>query len=543
MTAQEMDAVVVGAGFAGLYALHRLRGLGLKVRVLEAGDGVGGTWYWNRYPGARCDIESLDYSYQFSAELQQEWEWSERYAAQPEILRYLNHVADRFALRPDIQLAARVARAHWDEERGHWAVTLKGGEEFHARWLVMGTGCLSRPNQPDIPGLEQFRGEVYHTGLWPHEPVCFKRKRVGIIGTGSSAVQSIPVIAREAQRLYVFQRTASYSVPAHNAPLDPQLQQRVKADYPARRQRSNAAYGGAEMHASTQSALAVSAPERERVYAERWAQGGLPFMVSFADLIVSPEANATAADYVRRQIRRIVTDPQLAALLSPEHTFACKRLCVDSGYYETFNRDNVTLVDVRADPIQRIGALGVETAAAAYALDCLVLATGFDAMTGALLAIDIRGRNGQSLREAWHAGPRSYLGLSTCGFPNFFTISGPGSPSVLSNMVATIEQHVNFIADLVDFATRRGIRRVEATPWAQDAWVEHVNATAAPTLYPRCSSWYLGANVPGKPRVFMPYAGGFPGYTARCNEVAAEGYRGFALGSAPAAPGGRTLPT
>ncbi len=525
----ELDALVVGAGFAGLYALHRLRGLGLAVKACEAGDGVGGTWYWNRYPGARCDIESLEYSYQFSDPLQQEWEWTERYASQPEILRYLDHVADRFDLRRDVQLATRVQAACFDEARDRWVVRTSRGESVTARWLVMATGCLSRPNKPRFPGRERFRGGIHHTGEWPQGGVDFTGRRVGVIGTGSSAVQSIPLIAREADHLYVFQRTPTYSVPAHNGPLDPELVRAVKADYAAFRARSNAERGGAQFDASEVSALAVSAEERRRVYDARWARGGLPFLAAFGDLILDPRANATAAEYVRAKIREAVKDPAVAERLCPTQTFACKRLCVDSGYYETFNRPNVSLVDVRAAPIEEITARGLRTREAEYELDDLVFATGFDAMTGALFAIDIRGRGGASLKDTWRAGPRTYLGVASAGFPNLFLVSGPGSPSVLSNMVASIEQHVDWISRFIAYASGVGYTRVEAIREAQDAWVAHVNEVAGATLYPSCNSWYLGANVPGKPRLFMPYAGGFPPYRARCEEVASRGYEGFAL--------------
>ena len=526
---EALDVVVVGAGFAGLYALHRLRRQGLKARVFEAGDGVGGTWYWNRYPGARCDIESLEYSYQFSPELQQDWAWTERYAAQPEILRYLNHVADRFDLRGDIRFSTRVEAAHFDEAEGRWTVRASGGDSVATRWLVMATGCLSRPNKPALPGLERFAGPVYHTGEWPHEGVDFTGRRVGVIGTGSSAIQSIPVIAGQAAHLYVFQRTPTYSVPTRNGPMDPELQQAVKGDYAAFRARSNAQMGAAWFDPNEGSALAVDDEERRRTYEARWAKGGLPFLAAFGDLMLDPEANETAARFLRGKIAETVADPAVAEALTPRHTFACKRLCADTGYYETFNRPNVTLVDLRAAPLEAITPAGVRTAEAEYALDDLVLATGFDAMTGALAAIDIRGRDGVSLKSAWAEGPRTYLGLSTTGFPNLFTVSGPGSPSVLSNMVPTIEQHVDWIVRCIGDMRAQGIGAIEAAPDAQEAWVEHVNALGAGTLYPSCNSWYLGANVAGKPMVFMPYIGGFPAYRARCDEVAANGYEGFVL--------------
>ena len=529
MSETEVDALVVGAGFAGLYALHRLRGLGLKAKALEAGAGVGGTWYWNRYPGARCDVESLEYSYQFSEALQQDWEWTERYAAQPEILRYLEHVAERFGLKPDIELSTRVQSAHFDEAARRWRLHTSRGADYSARWLVMATGCLSRPNKPTLPGLDRYLGRVLHTGEWPHEGVDFSGQSVGVVGTGSSGIQCIPEIAQQAARLYVFQRTPTYSVPANNGPLDPQLQRRVKAEYPAFRARSNAQAGAAQFDPGETSALAVDEAERKRVYDERWARGGLPFMLAFSDLFTDAEANATAAAYVRGKIREIVADPQTAERLSPRHTFACKRLCADTGYYATFNRPNVTLVDVGADPIQRLTPEGLQTASRTFRFDSLVFATGFDAMTGALLAIDVRGRGGRPLADAWAAGPRTYLGLATAGFPNLFMVSGPGSPSVLSNMVASIEQHVNWIADCIGAMAATGAQAIEAQPEAQEAWVDEVNAIAGATLYPSCNSWYLGANVPGKTRVFMPYAGGFPAYRQRCDDVAAQGYAGFRI--------------
>ena len=523
----DVDVLIVGAGFAGLAALHRLRGLGLRARVLEAAQGVGGTWYWNRYPGARCDVESLDYSYQFSAELQQDWEWTERYASQPEILRYLDHVADRFDLRRDIRLGTRVSAAHFNEAENRWEVSTATGERLQARWLVMATGCLSRPNKPVLPGLQDFAGEIYHTGEWPHTEPVFEGKRVGVVGTGSSAIQSIPVLAERAAKLYVFQRTPAYSVPARNGPLDPQVQAGVKADYAGFRAKNNATFGAAGFDTNEACALQVSAEERQLEYDKRWARGGLPFMLAFADLILHPDANATAAEYVRAKIREAVKDPAVAELLSPYHTFACKRLCADTGYFETFNRPNVTLVDVRSHAIERVTRTAVVTENATYELDCIVFATGFDAMTGALLAIDIHGREGVRLKDAWQEGPKTYLGLATAGFPNLFTISGPGSPSVLSNMVPTIEQHVGWIAECIGYMESHHVRMLEAEAGAQEEWVAHVNFVATQTLYPSCNSWYLGANVPGKPQVFMPYSGGFPAYTAKCNEVAARGYAGF----------------
>ena len=518
---------MVGAGFAGLYALHRLRGLGLSVRVFEAGSGVGGTWFWNRYPGARCDIESLEYSYQFSEELQQAWRWSERYATQPEILRYLEHVADRFDLRRDIELDTRVVAAHFDDAASRWNVTTPRGT-VTARFCVMATGCLSSANVPRFEGAERFRGATYHTGRWPHEGVDFTGLRVGVIGTGSSAIQSIPLIAAQAEELFVFQRTPTYSIPAHNGPIDPELERSVRADYAGFRRRNAALPFGANFPINERSALAVTPEERAREYEARWRRGGLGFMTSFADLAFDRAANETAAEFVRGKIRSLVRDPAVAAKLAPTQVIGCKRLCVDTGYYATFNRPNVTLVDLREEPIESITESGLRTARAGYALDAIVYATGFDAMTGALLAIDIRGAGGRTLAAKWAEGPRTYLGLATAGFPNLFVVTGPGSPSVLSSMVPAIEQHVDWIAACIAWLGARGLERIEATRAAEDAWVAHVNEVAGATLYPQCNSWYLGANVPGKPRVFMPYLG-FPPYVEKCNEVASRGYDGFAV--------------
>jgi cyclohexanone monooxygenase len=524
---EQYDAVVVGAGFAGLVMLHRLRGLGFTVRVFEAGGGIGGTWYWNRYPGARCDIESLEYSYQFSEQLQQEWEWSERYATQPEILRYIEHVADRFDLRRDVQLDTRVRAAHWDEGAGRWQIETERGHTT-ARFLIMATGCLSSANVPDFPGRDSFAGKTYHTGHWPHGGVDFSGQRVAVIGTGSSAIQSIPLIAEQAAQLTVFQRTPSYSIPAHNAPLASEVVREVKASY-ANFRRSNAAQPfGANFPPNPVFAYHVDEAERERVYEERWQSGGLGFITAFGDLLFDRTANATAAEFVRGKIREIVRDPVVAEKLSPKQVIGCKRLCVDTGYYATFNRPNVSLVDVSETPIEAITPRGVRVAGTDYEVDAIVFATGFDAMTGALLAVDIRGTGGRTLRDKWAEGPRTYLGVGTAGFPNLFIITGPGSPSVLANMVPAVEQHAHWIADCLVYLREHDIARIDAEPAAEDAWVGHVNDVANLTVFPSCNSWYLGANVPGKPRVFMPYIG-FPTYVAKCNEVAAKGYEGFAL--------------
>jgi cyclohexanone monooxygenase len=525
-----LDAVIVGAGFAGLYMLHRARRLGLQARVFEAGSGVGGTWYWDRYPGARCDVESLEYSFGFDEALQQEWQWGERYAAQPEILRYVNHVADRFGLRSDIQFDARVTAAAWDEAGGRWRVSLGGGAPVTARFLVMATGCLSSANLPEIKGRESFAGRSYHTGQWPHEKVDFRGRRVGVIGTGSSAVQSIPVIAEEAAALYVFQRTPTYSVPARNGPLDRDYETSIKGDYAgfrARNRRMPAAFGSS-FPRNEGSALAAGAAERARAYEARWQRGGLGFLGAFGDLILDQQANETAAEFVRGKIRAAVRDPEAARLLMPRQTIGCKRMCVDSGYYETFNRANVHLVDISRGGIEEITPRGLKAAGREYELDRIVYATGFDAMTGSLLRMDIRGRGGLALKDKWSAGPRSYLGLGIAGFPNLFIITGPGSPSVLTNMIVSIEQQVDWIAGCLAHLRAQGRSCIEASGRAEDLWVAHVNAVAGATVYPTCNSWYLGANVPGKTRVFMPLVG-FPPYAEKCDDVAAHGYEGFLL--------------
>jgi cyclohexanone monooxygenase len=528
--APALDAIIVGAGFAGLYALYRLRAIGLSARVYEAGDGVGGTWYWNRYPGARCDVESMDYSYSFSEELQQQWRWTERYAPQPEILAYLNHVADRFDLRRDIHLRSRVTAAIFDEAIDRWAVQTDGGERVSARFCILATGCLSTAQVPSYPGRASFAGRWYHTGHWPHEGVDFTGQRVGIIGTGSSAIQSIPIIAREAAHLCVFQRTPNFSVPARNAPLDAAHEQRVKANYAEHRRLARESRVGFLVERRGQSALEVSAEEREQEYEGRWRRGGLGFSAAFDDLLTNKDANDTAAEFFRAKIRSLVRDPAAAEALSPRHyPLGTKRLCVDTDYYDTFNRDNVTLVDLRKAPIEALTPSGLRTREREYALDAIVFATGFDAMTGAILGIDLRGRGGARLAEKWAAGPRAYLGLAIAGFPNLFTITGPGSPSVLSNMVVSIEQHVDWIAACITHMRARDCAAIEATVRAEDAWVAHVNEAGKATLYPHANSWYMGANIPGKPRIFMPYVGGVGAYRRRCDEIAASGYEGFTL--------------
>ncbi len=527
---EELDVVVVGAGFAGLYMLHKARQVGLRAHAFEAGGGVGGTWYWNRYPGARCDVESLEYSYGFDDDLQQEWEWTERYAPQEEILRYADHVADRFELRRDITFHTAVTVAAFDEQTHRWRLQTDDGHDVAAWFVVMATGCLSSANIPDIDGAASFAGSSYHTGRWPHDGVDFTGLRVGVIGTGSSAVQSIPLIAEQAAHLTVFQRTATYTVPAWNGALDPIEVQEVKSSYADLRAANRRMFSafGARVPRQDRSALEVSDEERAEEYERRWQQGGLPFLAAFNDLLTDPAANETARRFVIAKLREIVHDPATAATLTPDQVIGCKRLCVDSGYWATFNRPNVTLVDLRETPIEAITAEGIATTAGRHPLDAIVYATGFDAMTGALARIEIHGRDGQTLADAWEAGPRTHLGLMSVGFPNLFIVTGPGSPSVLANMMEAIQQHVAWIAECVVHVRDHGHRAIEATAEAQAAWVEHVNAVADVTLFPTCNSWYLGANVPGKTRVFMPLAG-FPSYADQCAEIAAAGYPGFAL--------------
>ncbi len=528
------DVLIVGAGFAGMYMLIRARVLGLRAQVIEAGAGVGGTWFWNRYPGARCDVESLEYSYGFDETLQQEWHWSERFAPQPEILAYAQHVAQRFDLERDISFNTRVQRAVFDEAAHRWQVSTDQGDSVRAQFVVMATGCLSSANFAKIKGIDSFRGARYHTGHWPHQPVDFTGQRVGIIGTGSSAVQSIPIIAKQARDLFVFQRTAAYSVPAHNAPLDAQYEAEIKADYPGFRERNRTmpAAFGANLKVGTASALAADPDALTQAFETRWRAGGLGFTRSFTDITLNHEANALAAGFVRSKIRELVHDPATAALLSPTQPIACKRLCVDSGYYDAFNQPHVHLIDIgqgsQSGGIEEITPQGLRAAGRDFELDAIVFATGFDAMTGTLLKMDIRGRNGITLRDKWQAGPLNYLGLSINGFPNLFTISGPGSPSVLTNMIVSIEQHVRWIGECIAWLRTQGHQRIEATLEAERDWVAHVNHVAAQTIFPSCNSWYLGANVPGKTRVFMPLPG-FPAYVEKCEAVVAEGYAGFAF--------------
>jgi cation diffusion facilitator CzcD-associated flavoprotein CzcO len=534
----EFDAVIVGAGAAGLYSLHRLRGQGLKATVIEAGDGVGGTWFWNRYPGARCDVTSVEYSFSFSKELEQEWNWSELMAPQGEIELYMNHVADRFDLRRDIRFSTRVTAAHWDDASNTWTVETDKGDVLKARYCIMATGCLSSPLKPDIKGMDEFKGVTVQTSLWPREGVELEGKRVALIGTGSSGVQSTPEIAKVAKQLTVFQRTPTYTWPSPNRPLSADDIAKVKENYDSiRKSQWNSRVGiagsfsGALVEPPTAKLMDLTEEERRAKFEEH----GFAVTRMFADVATDVQANVIARDMYGEMVRRIVKDPETARKLTPsEYPIGCKRSVVDLDYFVTFNRDNVDLVDLRDEPFETVTANGIKTTKGEYEFDVIVYATGFDAMTGTLLRMDITGRDGLPLREKWAEGPRNYLGLMAAGFPNMFTITGPGSPSVLANMLVAIEQHVNWITDTIAHLDTEKKAVIEPTVEAEDAWVDHVNEVSTGTMYtqPSCNSWYLGANVPGKTRQFMPYVGGFNRYREKCESVVANGYEGFVLGEA-----------
>ncbi len=535
--ANSVDAVIVGAGFSGLYLLHLLRGHGFSTRLFERGGDVGGTWYWNRYPGARCDVESMQYSYSFDEELQQDWKWPEKYSAQPDILRYIGHVADKYDLRKDITFETSVTSAHFDEAAQRWTIKTDSGETVTAQHFIMATGCISTANLPDIPGIDDFKGNTYHTGNWPHEKVDFTGQRVAVIGTGSSGIQAIPVIAEEAAHLTVFQRTPHWTVPARNVPITDEYERMWKDNYAERRANMRCSPSGSlrSIAPIDISALDVTDEERKEAYRERWAAGGMTLLKSYNDLLTSEDANETAATWVRRRIAKTVTDPAKADLLAPKsYPIGTKRLCLDTEYYETYNRDNVDLVDIASNPIDRITATGLETGGCAFEFDSIVFATGFDAMTGTLLRVDIRGRAGQTLKDKWQAGPRTYLGLMCAGFPNMYAITGPGSPSVKSNMMSSIEQHVELVSDTLVHLRDNVVATMEAEQQAEDDWTDHVQEVANQTLFPKANSWYMGANIPGKPRLFMPYIGGVGTYRKICEEIVAEGYRGFKLDGAKA---------
>ena len=529
----ELDVAIVGAGVSGLYALHRLRALGYRVRVYEQGGDAGGTWYWNRYPGCRCDVESLEYSYSFDETLEQEWHWPERYGTQPEILRYVNHVVDRYDLRKDIVFNCPITAATFDEETDQWLLSTGSGERIASRFCIMATGNLSTPRVPDFEGLDSFQGKWYHTGQWPHDGVDFTGLRVGVIGTGSSGVQSIPIIAGQASRLHVFQRTPQFSLPARNGPMDSDKETAHKAAYRSHREAAlDTPFGMSGHPPPTQSALDVSDEERQAAYETKWAEGGsISFLYAYTDLLVNKAANDTAADFVRDKIRQTVNDPKVAEKLIPhDHPIGTKRLILDSGYFETYNQDHVTLVDVREAPIERFTPQGLRTADGnEYELDAVVFATGFDAMTGALRNIALDNGAGLTIQDKWSNGPRCFMGLAMAGFPNLFMITGPQSPSVKAQMILGGEQHSDWIAEFLEYMRLNDVTRFEVEQKAEDDWVLHNNDIADSTLYPLANSWYVGANVPGKPRVFMPYVGGFNRYKKACDELAEKGYPGLRL--------------
>jgi len=535
-TDREVDVVVIGAGFSGLYANYRLRDdLKLDVAVFEAGSDVGGTWYWNRYPGARCDSESYMYCFAFDEDLMQDWEWSGKYPEQPEILSYLNHVADRFDLRRNMQFDTRITSAQFNEDTGRWVVETDAGDRVGCQFLITGIGCLSSGQIPEFPGRDRFTGVSHHTGAWPHEGVDFAGKRVAVIGTGSSGIQSIPVIARDAERLYVFQRTPQYMIPARHGTVDKAVLDDIKRNYGEIYDKARWSVGGFPYDIVDRSALDVDDAERDAVFEEQWQQGGFKFVFgSFSDLRTSLEASEHAGEFIRSKIRDTVDDPEVADKLVPhDHPFGSKRTLIDTNYFETYNQPNVTLVDLREAPIAEITEAGIATTDNHYDVDIIVYATGFDAMTGSFNKIDIEGRQGHKLRNKWAAGPLTYLGLTVAGFPNMFMITGPGSPSVLTNMPIAIEQHVDLVADTIDYLRRSNLGVIEADSDAEAAWVQHVNELAEPTMFMHANSWYLGANIPGKPRVFMPYAGGMSTYRQHCQDIVANNYQGFTLTETP----------
>ena len=534
-TNHNFDAVVIGAGFSGIYMLKSLRDkLGMNVRVYEAGDTVGGTWYWNRYPGARCDSDAYIYCFTWDKQLLQEWEWSERYPEQPEILRYLEHVTKRHDLKRDMQFSTRVTGAEFNEKTGLWTVHTEKGEAVTARYLIAAVGSLSTTNMPQFKGFEKFKGKWYHTSKFPHSGVDFTGKRVGIVGTGATAVQAIPEIAQQAKQLVVFQRTANYCVPARNGKVDPEVVKARKADYDGVVKRIRESFFGQEHYFIPKSVLEATPEERELEFDKKWDAGGFAFwLANYQDMFFDQKANDVCADYIKRKIRKTVKDPVVAEKLIPKgYAYGTKRQPLDTNYYETFNKDNVLLIDAKTDgAIEEITEKGIRAGGKEYELDVIVFATGFDAMTGPLKALNLKGRGGRTLDQQWTDGPHTYLGITVAGFPNLFTITGPQSPSVLSNMPVSIEQHVEWITDCIDNMRKTGKTTIEATPKAQEQWVAHVNEVVNATLMTGANSWYMSANIPGKPRAFLPYLGpaGVGGYRQKCDEVAAKGYEGFQL--------------
>ena len=524
----DVDVVVVGAGFSGLYLLYCLRKAGFSTRVFERGGDVGGTWYWNRYPGARCDVESLQYSYSFDEQLQQDWHWPEKFSAQPDILAYANHVADRFNLKKDIEFNIEVKASWFDENLKTWKITTNTGEEINAQYFIMATGCISTTQIPNIKGLSDYVGNTFHTGDWPHEEVDFSGQSIAVIGTGSSGIQSIPVLAKQAKKLTVFQRTPNYSIPSQNEPMTKKYERSWKDVYSERRKEMRYSAHGSLKDLNDVPALSVDEDQRQELYTKRWAIGGTGFLGSFNDLLTNADANYTAAEYVRQQIKRVVKDKETAEILCPRsYPIGTKRICIDTGYFETYNRENVKLVDISKKPIQRLVTDGIIVDDQLYPFDSIIFATGFDAMTGSIFNVDIKGRDGLALKEKWNAGPKTYLGLMSASFPNLFMITGPGSPSVKSNMIMSIEQHVDLVIETLLSMRRKGLSVVEPELEAENKWVDHVQEVANKTLFPQANSWYMGANIPGKPRLFMPYIGGVGAYREICEEIVANNYRGF----------------
>ena len=524
----DVDVVVVGAGFSGLYLLYRLRKAGFSTRVFERGGDVGGTWYWNRYPGARCDVESLQYSYSFDEQLQQDWHWPEKFSAQPDILAYANHVADRFNLKKDIEFNIEVKASWFDENLKTWKITTNTGEEINAQYFIMATGCISTTQIPNIKGLSDYVGDTFHTGDWPHEEVDFSGQSIAVIGTGSSGIQSIPVLAKQAKKLTVFQRTPNYSIPSQNEPMTKKYERSWKDVYSERRKEMRYSAHGSLKDLNDVPALSVDEDQRQELYTKRWAIGGTGFLGSFNDLLTNADANYTAAEYVRQQIKRVVKDKETAEILCPRsYPIGTKRICIDTGYFETYNRENVKLVDISKKHIQRLVTDGIIVDDQLYPFDSIIFATGFDAMTGSIFNVDIKGRDGLALKDKWSAGPKTYLGLMSASFPNLFMITGPGSPSVKSNMIMSIEQHVDLVIETLLSMRRKGLSVVEPELEAENKWVDHVQEVANKTLFPQANSWYMGANIPGKPRLFMPYIGGVGAYREICEEIVANNHRGF----------------
>ncbi|RJG09018.1 NAD(P)/FAD-dependent oxidoreductase [Pseudomonas cavernicola] len=526
--AKHFDVIVVGAGVGGLYALHRARRLGLNVQLFEAGGDVGGTWYWNNYPGARVDVPSFEYSFSFDSELEQEWRWSERYSAQPELLSYIHHVVERYDLRSSIEFNTWVTSAVYDSKAMVWTVETEGGKSVVTRSLIMATGPLSVPVYPKLIGMDRFKGESVHTGRWATEGVDVTGKRVAVIGTGSSGAQIAPELAKAAGKLYMLQRSPAYSVPSQNRALTEEEVTSLKANYAAIRQKARRNRSCLGVDVGNQSALEVGAAEREAIYQARWNEGGLGFSAAFNDIYSDVNANNTAAEFVRQKIKGIVADPETARKLLPDSLIGCKRLCVDNGYFEMFNRDNVQLIDISENPIKELNETGIVLEDGEIPIDVIVYATGFDAITGSLLNMDIQGRDGISLKQAWSDGPMTYLGLAVQGFPNLFMVNGPGSPAGLANMVALAEENVSWIMSCLDHMKKQQVKAIEPTAEAQFEWAKIINAMSEASIYPLANSWYVGSNVPGKPRMFMSHMD-YPNYVKACRDSANAGYSGFEL--------------